>query len=164
MCFIVRTYCFSDLAASMRTIKDPADFLSPPKRAVLDVQLIKNSLNKLTPSNSVVFIGSPNFLNATSTSLNGLPRPKLDAVEPWFSTRFSKIGIPNDVLKNWGTNDDTVKLRLPPGNIFIPKNLTVLSLDKAHSTVPTQVENNDGKKCVCCIHVSVYLYIEIIIL
>ena len=138
---------FSDLAASMRTIEDPADFLSPPSRAVLNVSLINNVLNKLTPSNSVVFVGSPNFLNATPASLNGLPRPHLDAVEPWFNTSFSKNDIPDDVLSAWATDNETVKLSLPPENKFIPKQLKVLSLDKDHSRIPTQVKSTNGKAC-----------------
>ena len=147
-------YHYSDLAASMRIIKEPADFLSPPSRAVLDVKLIKDSLDKLTPSNSVVFIGSPDFLNSTPTNLQGLPRPTLDAVEPWFNTSFSKINIPSDVLSGWNTDVNTVKLSLPPENKFIPKALKILPLDKDHSKMPTQVTNDNGKSytiplCVC---------------
>lgn len=133
----------------MRMIEDPPDFLSPPKRAVLNVSLIKSTLNNLTPANSVVFIGSPNFLNASFAGLNGLPPPNLDAVEPWFNTNFSKKPIPDDVLNAWATNNDTVKLSLPPKNKFIPQDLKVLSLDKDHSKMPTQVNNTNGKACVC---------------
>ena len=72
----------------MRTIKYPADFLSPPSRAIFDIDLINNTLDKLTPYNSVVFVVSPDFVDKNaSTSPQGLPPPNLDSVEPWFNTK-----------------------------------------------------------------------------
>lgn len=133
----------SELAASMTIIKDPADFLSPPSRAIFDVELIKTALNKLTPSNSIVFIGSPNF--STPTNLQGLPQPNLDTVEPWFNTSFSKIDTPSDAITAWNIDNKTVRLNLPPENTFIPKTLKVLPLEKNHATMPTQVKSDNGK-------------------
>ena len=148
----------------MRTIKDPADFLSPPSRAVLDIKLINSALDKLTPSNSVVFIGSPDFLNsAGSTSPQGLPQPNLDAVEPWFNTNFSKVDIPNDVINAWGTDDDSVKLKLPPSNMFIPKKLGILDLDKNHSPMPTQITNDSGKVMFVYVYACVCVFVHVCI-
>ena len=135
----------SNLASSMRSIKYPADFLSPPSRAVFDLELINSALDKLTPSNSVVFVGSPNFLKAAPTSPEGLPQPNLDSVEPWFNTNFTKIDIPREVLNSWSVDDNTIKLSLPPKNNFIPNTLGVHPLDKNHSEVPTLINNANGK-------------------
>ena len=129
----------------MRTIKYPADFLSPPSRAVFDMKLISSALNNLTPSNSVVFVGSPDFLKDTPTSPEGLPQPNLDSVEPWFNTNFTKIDIPHEVLSSWSIDDNTIKLKLPTENNFVPKTLGVHSLDDNHSEMPTQISNDNGK-------------------
>jgi len=126
----------------MTIIKDPEDFLSPPSRAVFDVKLIQTALNKLMPSNSVVFIGSHNF---SVNHLQGLPQPNLDMVEPWFNTSFSKIDIPPDVIDAWNTDNKTVRLGLPPENTFIPKTLEIIPLEENHSKMPTQIKNDNGK-------------------
>lgn len=129
----------------MRTIKYPADFLSPPSRAVFDMELINSALDKLTPSNSVVFVGSPDFLKDTPTTPQGLPQPDLDSVEPWFNTNFSKVDIPHEVLDSWSVDNNAIKLSLPSENNFIPKKLEIHPLDNDHSEMPTQISNDDGK-------------------
>ena len=145
----------------MRTIKYPADFLSPPSRAVFDIDLINSALDKLMPYNSVVFVGSPDFVDKdTPTSPEGLPPPNLDSVEPWFNTRFTKVDTPCEVLNGWHVDDSATKLSLPPENNFIPKSLEIHPLDKNHSKKPTLVNSDNGKKHILynyinigCIHV-----------
>ena len=130
----------------MRTIKYPADFLSPPSRAVFDIDLISGALDKLTPYNSVVFVGSPNFVNEnTPTNPQGLPLPNLDSVEPWFNTSFAKVDTPCEVLNGWHVDDIATKLSLPPENSFIPKSLDIHPLDKDHSKKPILINNDNGK-------------------
>jgi len=129
----------------MRVVKDAADFLSPPSRGVLDTKLIHDTLNALTPSNSLVFIGSPNLQDRNSSKPQDFPWPELDEVEPWFSTSFAKIKIPDDVMNAWITDNRDVKLSLPTKNKFIPEDLEILSSVDKDSTLTTHVKSEDGK-------------------
>ena len=45
----------------MRLVTDPADFLGTPHRFVSNFSLVNDTLNYLTPANSVIFIGSQKF-------------------------------------------------------------------------------------------------------
>ena len=143
-------YCFysvflSGLAASIRTIKDPADFLSPPSRAVFDMELIHSTLDKLTPSNGLVFIGSWDFGKIIP---QGLRKPYFDMVEPWSGITFDAYDDDTYLssISSWRIDNDTVKLSLPPENDFIPKALDVHPLDKNHSGIPTQINKDNGKE------------------
>ena len=129
----------------MRVVKDPADFLSPPSRGIFDIKLIRDTLNALTPSNSLVFIGSPNLEDSNSTRPQDFPWPQLNEVEPWFSTAFAKIDIPSDVINIWKTDNENVKLSLPAENRFIPEDLGILPLDEDYSDLPTRVKNEEGE-------------------
>jgi len=128
----------------MRVVKDAADFLSPPSRGVFDIKLIRDTLNALTPSNSLVFIGSPNLQDSNSARPQDFPWPELDEVEPWFSTSFAKIETPGDVINTWKTDDKNIELSLPAKNRFIPEDLEILSLDKDYSDLPQNI-SEEGK-------------------
>ena len=48
----------STISEAMRLVTDPADFLGTPYRFVSNFSLVNDTLNYLTPENSVIFIGS----------------------------------------------------------------------------------------------------------
>ena len=60
----------------MRLVTDPADFLGTPHRFVSNFSLVNDTLNYLTPANSVIFIGSQKF------NFNGSSHPNVQQEGP----------------------------------------------------------------------------------
>jgi len=65
----------------MRIVADPADFLATPYRFFFNSTLVTDTLNYLTPSNSVVFIGTQK-LNFNGSSHPTVTQDSLEPV-PW---------------------------------------------------------------------------------
>ena len=66
----------STISETMRLVTDPADFLGTPHRFVSNFSLVNDTLNYLTPANSVIFIGSQKL------NFNGSSRPNVQQQGP----------------------------------------------------------------------------------
>ena len=145
---------YRSLAQRMRLVTDPEDFLGNPSRLVLDTDLIRSVLNSLTPTNSIVLVGThhvnfsddlniaaPHVGPPSQSSLVDLPWPELDKLEPIYSTPFAILDIPLDLENYWnGSGGSVSELHLPEENDFIPENFNILSPPPNPSDSPVKVE------------------------
>ena len=151
----------SDIASSMRTTHDPADFLGNPLRYQPCFNLTSSTLAKLTPNNSVIFLGthkitfSPsvaeqlNFTSNESPPLSGnetsgttlFPWPELDKIEPLYLTPYHREAIPEELLKYWEVKDDG-SVQLPPKNTFIPNDVSIINKLSNDSNQPTELNTD----------------------
>ena len=151
--FLFSLYCtFSrDLAATMRTVEDPADFLAPPYRSIWDVHQVRSFLDKLTPDKSNIFFANPSLVYDNETaypSIHGdCTHPtaaqhdfnvsSADLIEPYFDTMYAIYCTDTNLIQKWdnpGIPEGTFVL--PDFETYTPHNLTLLPLPKDHSKVP----------------------------
>jgi len=72
---------YSTISEKMRLATDPADFLATPYRFLFNSTLVNDTLNYLTPGNSVVFIGTQK-LNFNGSSHSTVTQDSPENV-PW---------------------------------------------------------------------------------
>jgi len=84
------------ISEAMRIVTDPADFLATPYRFLFNSTLVTDTLNYLTPDNSVVFIGTQklNFNGSshptvTQDSPENVPWPVLTEVCCYYVWRYT---------------------------------------------------------------------------
>ena len=143
----------------MRLVADPPDLLGNPERLVLNTTLIQQVLASLSPENSVVFIGTRHVDFADNITLNlphegpphqdsdvTLPWPKLNQLEPYYSTPFSKLSLPQNVTVYWNDDgSDVPDLQLPGENSYIPDDFEILPPPADHSSSPVLVDLTSSK-------------------
>ena len=153
----------SSTASSMRTTTDPADFLRNPIRYKPSFNLTNSTLAQFTPNNSVIFLGTHKItftdqvaeeLNYTSddspvnvTEISGgvqFPFPELDVIEQLYRTPFHRMPIPSELSVYWNVANDS-NIRLPPSNMFIPNDFTIINKSSNVPDVPTKLSNPDIK-------------------
>lgn len=84
----------------MRNVESPKDFLDAPHRFIFNHSLISSVVSSLSPSTSIIFIGSHNLTDPQASSVN-LPLPQsLSSVEPIYGTQYevSCFKIDQDVM------------------------------------------------------------------
>ena len=152
----------SSIASTMRTAKDPADFLHNPLRYKPSFSLTKSTLAQFTPNNSVIFLGthkisfSPEVAKELHYSSNGspprrvktsggvqFPFPELNRIEPIYCTPFHHERIPAELLTFWDVVADD-RIQLPAKNQFFPTNFTIYPKTRNDSRVPKRLENSDN--------------------
>jgi len=79
--YLTHTSSHSTVSEAMRLATDPADFLATPYRFLFNSTLVTDTLNYLTPGNSVVFIGTQK-LNFNGSSHPTVTQDSLEPV-PW---------------------------------------------------------------------------------
>ena len=70
------TSSHSTISEAMRLVTDPADFLATPYRFLFNSTLVTDTLNYLSPNNSVVFIGTQKL------NFNGSSHPTVTQESP----------------------------------------------------------------------------------
>lgn len=98
----------------------PEQTLIPQKFSPQDIQEL---LNILTPKNAHIFIIAP----SKETGLT------VDKTEKWFGVNYTLEPISTDLIAKWTTASKNPNIDLPPPNIFIPHNLSLVS-DNGFST------------------------------
>lgn len=78
--------------------------------------MIKSTLNELTPNSVRIFWESTNFDGKTNTT------------EPWYGTAYSVEKITGDMIKQWTESNPMGQLLLPKPNIFIPTDLSLINV------------------------------------
>lgn len=72
----------------MRNVESPKDFLDAPHRFIFNHSLISSVVSSLSPSTSIIFIGSHNLTDPQASFVN-LPLPQsLSSVEPIYGTQY----------------------------------------------------------------------------
>ena len=151
----------------MRTTRDPADFLRNPLRYQPCFNLTSSTLAKLTPKNSLIFLGthkinfSPSVaeqLNITSnesppltsnetSGMNRFPWPELDEIEPLYLTPYHRQAIPEELLKYWEVQDDG-SVQLPPKNTFIPDEISIVNKSSNDPSQPIRLNTDSDARAV----------------
>jgi secreted Zn-dependent insulinase-like peptidase len=147
----------------MRTTTDPADFLHSPIHYVDSFALTSSTLAQFTPNNSVIFLGThkisftPEVAGELSSTFGDPPPsvveiskrlpqllfPELDMIEPFYHTPFHRERIPDELLKYWNVmNDGTINL--PPSNMFIPDDFSIISKSSSDSNSPAKLNNDNN--------------------
>ena len=144
----------------MRTVRDPVDFLLNPRRFQPSYNLTISTLSQFTPEDSIIFLGTHNItfnaniteiLNFNSTDVpptantSGtvqFPWPKLDQIEPIYQTPFHREAIPPSLIDHWNLANDT-DISLPPKNVFIPDDFTIIDKSPNSSNVPVKVDGTN---------------------
>ena len=138
----------------MRLVKEAPDFLGNPRRFAFNYSLVESVLDTLTPERLVLFLGT-HHLNFSSSGLGppddnpppeqnsspiNFPWPELDQKEPIYSTPFSSIDTPPELLEYWGSLTPVPQnLSLPGKNYFIPTNFDLLKPPSNLSDTPSRV-------------------------
>ena len=146
------------ISQKMRITKDAPDFLGDPGRFVFNYTLINSVLEAMTPENMVGFLGT-HHVNFSSSGLGpedsdapdgppeqdsssvAFPWPDLDQLEPIYSTPYTEMDIPTELLSYWGdltpVSDD---LFLQETNDFIPRDFGILPPPPNPSDTPAKVD------------------------
>ena len=147
----------SGLAATMRTVKHPADFLSPPQRSIWDVIQVRSLLDYLTPHSSNIFFAKPSLVYDNETahpSIHGdcthpsaahhnLNVSSADLIEPYFGTQYAIYCTDSKLIQKWEKPNVPVgTFFLPDFETYTPHNLTLLPLPADHSKVPQLVHDD----------------------
>ena len=143
----------------MRTVEHPADFLSPPQRALWDINLVRSFLSYLSPDNSNVVFANPALVYDNQTSLPSAinctdPRAtrhnfnvsSADRLTPYFDSIYAVYCTDPTLIQKWenpGIPEGT--FFLPEFQRYAPQDLALLPLPPDHSTVPQLVLDNSGK-------------------
>ncbi|CAI8033878.1 Nardilysin-like [Geodia barretti] len=138
----------------MRLVKEAPDFLGNPRRFAFNYSLVESVLDTLTPERLVLFLGT-HHLNFSSSGLGppddnpppeqnsspiNFPWPELDQKEPIYSTPFSSIDTPPELLEYWGSLTPVPQnLSLPGKNHFIPTDFGLLKPPSNLSDTPSRV-------------------------
>ena len=155
----------------MRTVENPADFLSPPQRALWDINLVRSFLGYLSPDNSNVVFANPALVYDNQTSLPSVSDctdptatrhnfnvSSADRLTPYFDSIYSVYCTDPKLIQKWETPG------IPEGTFFLPElqryapqDLALLPLPPDYSTVPQLVlDNSDGGKFHA--YVRTYMY------
>ena len=156
----------SDLAAKMWTVRDPADFLSPPQRSIWDITQVRSVLGDLTVDNSNIFFAKPSLVysNETtppsihgdcthpSTTRHSLNVSSADLVEPYFGTLYALYCTEEELIQKWENPDiPQGNFSLPTFQTYTPHDLSLLPLPEDHSKVPQLVHDDTLGECKCCV-------------
>ena len=147
----------------MQTVKDPADFLSPPQRSIWNSAQVRRFLSYLTPDNSNIQFAKPDLLYSNETtppSIHGdCTQPgtarhnfnlsSADLYEPYYGTLYALYCTDPELIKKWEDPD------IPKGTFFLPEfqryapdhHLTLLPLPENHSKTPRLVHDDLNGKC-----------------
>ena len=142
------------ISQRMRLVEEAPDFLGNPRRFVFNYSLVESVLDTLTPEKLILFLGT-HHLNFSSSGLGppddnlppeqnsspvDFPWPELDQKEPIYSTPFSSIDTPSELLEYWGSLTPAPQdLSLPGRNYFIPTDFVLLQPPSNPSDTPSTV-------------------------
>jgi insulysin len=142
------------ISQRMRLVEEAPDFLGNPRRFVFNYSLVESVLDTLTPEKLILFLGT-HHLNFSSSGLGppddnpppeqnsspvDFPWPELDQKEPIYSTPFSSIDTPPELLEYWGSLTPAPQdLSLPGRNYFIPTDFGLLQPPSNPSDTPSTV-------------------------
>lgn len=154
-----------ELAVTMRTVEHPADFLSPPQRALWDINLVRSFLSFLSPDNSNVVFGNPALVYSNKTdppSVQGdctdptatrhnFNVSSVDRIEYYFGSLYGVYCTESRLIQKWEN------LNIPEGTFFLPEfqkyapgDLSLLPLPADYSTTPLLVlDNGNGRFDTC---------------
>ena len=162
----------------MRTVKDPADFLSPPHRSIWDINQVRSFLSYLTPDNSNVVFANPALVYNNETrppSIRGdctdptatrhnFNVSSADLIEPYFGSVYAMYCTDSKLIRKWENPD------IPEGTFFLPEfqryapqNLALLPLPEDHSKTPQLVFDNMNGKCYRCILCALDSFVCVVI-
>ena len=151
-----------NLANTMRTVKDPADFLYPPHRSIWNVSQVRSFLDDLTPVKSNIFFANPSLVydnetaypsihgNCTqpTTARHDFNVSSADLIEPYFNTMYAIYCTDTRLIQKWDNPDiPEGTFHLPDFETYVPHNLTLLPLPADHSTVPQLTHDDKQGEC-----------------
>ncbi|XP_071716303.1 insulin-degrading enzyme-like 1, peroxisomal [Rutidosis leptorrhynchoides] len=119
------------MISSNMQLYPPKDWLvgsSLPSNYSPDV--IRSTLNELTPNNVRIFWESTNFEGHTNLT------------EPWYGTAFSVEKITSSIIQEWMNRAPEENLHLPSPNLFIPTDLSIKNVQEK-ATVPIMLRKSE---------------------
>ena len=113
-----------------------SNFLANPEFFIFNYTLIKSTLDYLTPSNSIIVIGTRKIKSSSNPNCNiyftnpslslirdkgkaSLPLPELQWIEPYFSTPFTFYDIPSFLSFQWSHPSMHGNVNVPHLNPYI---------------------------------------------
>ena len=142
------------ISQRMRIVAEEPDFLGNPRRYLFNYTLVMSVLDSLAPENLVLFLGTQhlnlssssgqqddNLLPPQQGSSVDLPWPELDDLEPIYSTPYSRIDTPRELLEYWSNlTPFPQELSVVGKNYFIPTDFDPLPPPSNPSDTPYKVD------------------------